>query len=424
MNLHHVFEIDGQMYVLNHNHLDLITELSSLDGPIWYITDMQEALSRVMTIDGSPKYAEFIVRKKLQESGDFTEPVTVLSHMKEKKGATADIFFTALPTRIYSFYLDQLSQCPNRIHCFPLYTILFAIIRSYKKNVALIFQHSRYAELIVGGCNHILYANRSMAFDYGEEQINDLWEAISLDIQTVSKDHRITIDTILIITWINSSPPPDNLFSDYSVSWLQPESMTVENKTIDISFHLAAKKVPIFLSISPWINQFGYFLEKLIPWVHLLIIISIITCVGGMVYLDRLIQPIKESIQATESFNATIKLETLKQVPRKQMVDTKQLIDDLTAYQSMPSFKTIVNDVSKALESTPILIDTFKLDYENNILKLELFGKISSSFHKAHDCYQQFINRMLANRYIIVKNQFSTEINSSHFTIQFNRPIL
>jgi len=46
-----------------------------------------------MTVEVEPKYAELIVDRKLRESGDFDESVTVITHQKKRKGSKTTVFF-------------------------------------------------------------------------------------------------------------------------------------------------------------------------------------------------------------------------------------------------------------------------------------------------------------------------------------------
>ena len=77
-NRQYVIELDGVIYSLKGNRLKQIKDLNGSKGEFCFITEMQETISRTMTVEAPVKYAEFVVRKRLQESGDFDEPVKSL----------------------------------------------------------------------------------------------------------------------------------------------------------------------------------------------------------------------------------------------------------------------------------------------------------------------------------------------------------
>ena len=159
-NRQYVIELDGVIYSLKGNRLKQIKDLNGSKGEFCFITEMQETISRTMTVEAPVKYAEFVVRKRLQESGDFDEPVKVLTHWKKKKGKnTTDIFFTALPVRYYHAYLEKIRGNEDGILMLPLYAFLYNILKQIRSEdpVAVVFQHGRFADLIIGNKKQIYY---------------------------------------------------------------------------------------------------------------------------------------------------------------------------------------------------------------------------------------------------------------------------
>ncbi len=87
-------ELDGNFFRLSGNRLEPISDVNDLVGDHWLISDMQESISRTMTVEVESKYAELIVDRNLRESGDFDESVTVIAHRKEKKAVNQRIYFS------------------------------------------------------------------------------------------------------------------------------------------------------------------------------------------------------------------------------------------------------------------------------------------------------------------------------------------
>ena len=187
-NRQYVIELDGVIYHLKGSRLKQIANLKESKGESRFITEMQGTISRTMTVEAPAKYAEFVVRKRLQESGDFDEPVKVLTHWKKKKGKnTTDIFFTALTASHYHAYLEKIRGNEDGILMLPLYAFLYNVLKGIRTEdpVAVVFQHGRFADLIIGDKKQMYYSNRCVAFDMSDEQTAVLWDAIRTDIQTV-----------------------------------------------------------------------------------------------------------------------------------------------------------------------------------------------------------------------------------------------
>ena len=154
----YVLELDGIFYHLKENRLEQIEDLKEVKGEFCFITEMKETISRTMTVEAPSKYAEFVVRKKLQESGDFDEAVSVITHWKKKRGKNStDLFFTALPSRQYQAYLEKIRGSEDGILLIPLYSLLYNVLKRFniEDPIAVIFQHGRFADVIVGNKKHI-----------------------------------------------------------------------------------------------------------------------------------------------------------------------------------------------------------------------------------------------------------------------------
>jgi len=83
----YAIELDGLTYSFSGDQLKQVVDLKDIKKDTWLITDMQEAISRTMTVDAAKRYVDVIVRKKLQELGEFDDSVSVLTHWKKKRGA-------------------------------------------------------------------------------------------------------------------------------------------------------------------------------------------------------------------------------------------------------------------------------------------------------------------------------------------------
>ncbi len=106
----------------------------------------------------------------------------------------------------------------------------------------MVFQHNRFADLIVGTGKKVYYANRCVAFDTSQEQISNLWETIRTDIDAVERDHRIKVAKIYLLTWIDSGDLPEqSMDAEREIYSFENEAITYNSKVTNISFLTALK---------------------------------------------------------------------------------------------------------------------------------------------------------------------------------------
>ena len=281
----YAIELDGLIYIFSGNQLKQIADLKDIKKDTWLITDMQEAISRTMTVDAAKRYVDVIVRKKLQDLGEFDDSVSVIAHWKKKKGAnTTEIFFSALPSRLFSRYLELSREYEDNIIIFPLYSVLFDVLKRIKspEPVAVVFQHNRFADLIIGTDEKVYYANRCVAFDTTEEQISNLWETVKTDIDSVERDHRIKVKKVFLLTWIDSGPLPEwSLDTQREIYSFENEKITFNSKVNNISFLTALKTLSARESISSPVEKVLYYTRRFAGYFNLVFFIAVLVLAGG-----------------------------------------------------------------------------------------------------------------------------------------------
>ena len=218
---HIAIELDGTTYHYDGLTLTPIANLKDLSGDIWLISDLQDAISRHMTVEAAPNYVDVILRKKMQESGEFDDSASIIPHWKKKRGRhTTEVFFTALSARKLRYYRDLEAEHGDSVLVFPLYAVLFRALKTIgsKETVAVVFQHNRFADIVVGTKNQILYVNRCVAFDTSEEQLIRLWDTVKAELLSIRKEHRLDLKNVTVIDWIDSIDLPDHT-DDSGLKW-------------------------------------------------------------------------------------------------------------------------------------------------------------------------------------------------------------
>jgi len=422
----YAIELDGLTYSFSGDQLKQVVDLKDIKKDTWLITDMQEAISRTMTVDAAKRYVDVIVRKKLQELGEFDDSVSVLTHWKKKRGAnTTEIFFSALPSRLLSRYFELSREHEDNIIIFPLYSVLFDVLKRIKPQepVAVIFQHNRFADLIVGTGKKVYYANRCVAFDITDEQISNLWETVKTDIDAVERDNRIKVTKTYLLTWIDSGSLPEwSLDTQREIYSFENEAITFNSKIKNISFLTALETLSGKESISPPVEKALYYTRRFVGYLNLVFFIAALLLAGGYFYYSH-----RADVKADEAKRVERKIDMIHfdippGVKEEKLKNTLKFVKQLDSYKSSPSYKKVINDISASV-SRNMKFNVVKLDYSGSELQLEVFGRIEAPFNMAHKGYRDFLASLKQRGYLVSESRFDTQIRNSEFVIKLKKRI-
>jgi len=424
----YIYEINDDILIGYDNKYEFCKDISNISGDIFYISNLNDSISRYMLVESPYKYVEFSLKKQMQDSGEFSEPVTIISHIKKKNTTTStEILFTALPARLHHYYFDKIKNYNDCFIFFPLYSALLKIFNSIasSKPTTLIFQYNRFAEIIIGTKQKIIYANRCMAFDESKEQILSLWDACRTDIAAAENDNKIINEKIFILTWINSDVSynwPEDY--KYKISYLPEETITIDNKEYKSSFIALIKSLKPHDSASPISEKIFYISKKFLPFINITFLFLSIVCIILYFSINDINLVQKKKINQLKNKISSTKVQHLPELPKDKYEKSKLFINEILDVSSYPSFKELLGDVSNAIDlDSGIYIESIKMNYNAKTVCIELFGNIKTSFEIAHNNYQNFIKKMKKKKYIVKLNNFHTNIKSSEFLIKFEKNI-
>jgi hypothetical protein len=420
----YVVELDGVTYLCSDDGLGQIGDLKDVRGDTWFVSDFEKAIARTMTVEAPVKYAEMMVRKKLQETGEFDEPISVISHWKRKKSKNVtDIFFTAVPTRLYYRYLEEINAHEDSVLLFPLFSVLQAVLRRLRcpKPAAVVFQHGRFADLLIGTNKTVIYANRCLAFDNSEEQIRAVWDMVKTDITAAEEEHRIKVDRVLLLTWIDSGAEPDwSDDSEWEILSMEEEKLSCKDEDYSVSFLKALRMNSGLRALSPATEKVFYYSRRSLPCLNVIFILAIVFCVWGYLSYGQKADLLGEELVVVQGRVAGMEHEApVQEIPYKE---TFSFVKDLARYRQTPSYKRIVSDISEALPKGAS-VEVLKVDYAEDEVKVELFGKTQDPFDLTYKGYQRFIDVLTQRGYAVAESRLDTEIRKSEFLARFTKKI-
>lgn len=417
-------ELNGLLYSYRDRVLHQIHDLKQVTGDSWYISDLSEAVSQVMSVEAPVKYADVLVRKKLQETGEFTESLQIITHWRKKLDKDrSDIFFTALPTRIYQQLKTETQETENAVLLFPLYVLLQNVIQKqgFKSPVAVVFRHNRFADLLIASASQVYYANRCVAYDQSEEQVNALWNMIKSDCQATSMERRISINKLVLMNWIDVGNEYDNAVrSGYDVVAMDGMEIDLDGEQQSCSFVSALPLLSPMSAICDPACRLNHYARKLLLPVNILLLLLVGVISYGMSSYGSQADILNAEIRGLE----VAKKRFQQTRPTTPVAYEKELsfIKDLEYLQNVESFKKLVNDLSAAL-SRDLYIESMDASYSGLEVRIELTGQVNTDFNEAYRSYQTFTAMLEEKGYQIVDSNFNTEIRQADFSLKLRKKV-
>ena len=424
--LSYAVELDGQISACTQDRLRALDDLRRIEGDCRVVSDLQGAIARTMSVEADQRYVELMISKKFQETGEFDEPVTVIAHWKKKQTKNStDIFFTALPTRRYHHYLELVKEHGNHLILLPLHAVLLDTLRKCcdRRPSAVVFQHDRFADVIIGTRRKVWYANRVVAFDTTPEQIQSLWETIRTDIHTVGRDHRQIIKRINVVTWLESHALPE---------WTDPEapelvlldqqSVTWEDQPLPVSLPAAIKATAARQAIAPAMEKICYGARRLLPWLnYLLIFLALVSLLGG-IWNHRQVHRLRQQVAVLDQNALKIRDKGIVAYTPADYKPTLAFMEQLWRARSLPGYGQLLRDLSTGV-GPALQLEILKADYIDSKIQVEAFGTAHVPFDVAYKSYQKLQQQLRRRGYAISEERFGTRINQSDFMIRFDKEL-
>lgn len=421
----HIIELDGEFFHVEQERISPIEDPRSVEGDKWLVTDFQEGMSRLMTVEGPAKYAELLVRRKLQEDGEFEEPVNIFIHwIKKRSKNSTDVFFTAVPSRLATFYFNELGKQEDIALVFAMSGLLWQMVthNSSKAPVAVVLRHHRFAEVLVGSKDQVYFANRCVAFDTEKEQIDALWSSVLADIEAVEKEHRITVSHIICHNWLTADEP-----TNWPGPWqrrlviAEQSALQLEDQRYLISWPRVLQGQSAAKSVSALVEKVFYYTKCWVPALNMLMVlltaVFLVSMVGYHSHTVQLEQHVNQVRQHIGKFQLKLPSQSLGQ----DFDGILQFVGELNRYRSMPSYQQIVDDLTHP-PFQMLALNHLKVDYTSDQVRLELSGEIGAPFDQAHGGYQGYIRRLTTLGYQIEESRFETQISKSQVMLKLSRP--
>ena len=420
----HIYvELDGRLYDYCSGKMHGLSDLSDVSGEGILITEFPGSISRVMEVGTSPKFADVMARRRIEEEGEFDQPISIVAHWKRKRASNStQIFLTAVPHHNYEQYMTHLQEVQEPIILYPLYGVLHQAVKHYgnKGPVAVVFQHGNVADLLIGSSKRVFSANRSVAFDETSAQVEALWDMVLSDIKAAEVKNKIKVQRVILVSWIDTQPPkwPGDLV--FHVDSAKEETLEVEGQTYRASLFGLIRRLPVGASISRGMEKWMFRARRAIMPLNLIILLASALAFSGNWYLSNKVEALQIRYQQmARDLSSVGELRSRIQMP-PQSADKVAFVKRLHRAARLPSYKALINDLADAF-GNQMTADLLDANYGKSELKAEVRGHIKSPFESAHKAYQQSKTILRKKGYEITESSFSTSINESRFVLRLSK---
>ena len=414
-------ELDGSLSIDVRGELQPLDDLRRIGSDCRVVSDLQGAIARSMTVEADSRYVELMISKKMQESGEFDEPVTVISHWKKKQARnTTNIFFTALPTRSYYHYLEMVKESQNHLVVLPLQSVLLAALRkkSGQGPTAVVFQHDRFADVIVGSRDKVWHASRAVAFDTSPEQIQSLWETVRTDVHTVANERRRSIHRIHVLTWTTGHPLPEWTDPDAPELVLMDQQAVLEDHEARMaSLPAMVHSTPARQAVATRMDKACYGARRALPYVNMLFLALTLICIAGGFWYRHQAARLQNQVAALQAAALKINDHAPAEWSLADYAPVVKFLEELRDARSLPGYGQLLQDFSMDADSE-LQLEVFKADYDDGRVQIEAFGTARAPFDRSYGAYQGLQQKLRQRGYHILGQHFDTRIDRSDFTLR------
>ena len=459
-----VIELDDQLLLLDEKHhkVEPLDDFDKVEEDVWVLSDLQSASPRFQWVETPPKYAEILVQRQLQEAGELEDGAQIITHWKQARGATAtQIYFTAIQGKTYLTHGSRLRALEVHYLLVPSNALLFACLNHFaaekgkkdqaerskqkqrskqKKNiqniVAVLFEHGRHVDLLVGRVGQIIGAGRVSSFANTTEAKASFSTSVTAELSNIMESIPNDIDQIVYFNWL--LPPPDSekeTFQADHTNWVDAlgQQMQTQVKCLPVECYTMPDGTWLLASLSaalPYlsdshstatpIERMAYRTQQMMP-LTVLSMLVVVLCLGtATLWLQMRNSLLQEEIFAMRNSSNSTQLVKVKPLNNSYQ-KVVNFIQNLDHWQRTPSYWMLLSELSSA-RANKLFFDRVTIQFDENVRALmTLTGAIESSFQTANKDHELFLAELTKRKFKVIKSNFATDVTQLTFEIELER---
>ncbi len=463
-----VVQLDGAIHQLERRHARQLREPAEGRGDKWFFTDFGGAEPRILQVESPPRYAHFVIRRRLTETGEMDASDHVLIHCRRKRGpTTTEALFTPVAADTYQDALNAADEDKGQHLVFPLSELLLTALRRYapRETAAVVFQHDRHVDLLVGRNGEPLRAARLSA--YSAEALDALAQSVRAELENIQAETRLHIQRIIHFGWAETGArgglsagafggeesgettsthtgighsfgvrvADHQLENVLGSEWvrvlardleiacqvLPPRRYEMEGGgSVVTSLAAVAEQLPLSRSVSPPVHLWAYRAQRAAPWAAFLSWAGVAALFGATVWLGAQTGLLHAELDRVAVAGVEEERRAIPRLPETH-APLVEFIGDLAAVSRAPSVRDILADLSYA-HRDPIEIGSVAADFSDPARPtVRLTGRIDAAFDTASARHREFVTALETVGYRVVESEFDTRVDRLSFSLALRR---
>ncbi|MBF0418151.1 MAG: hypothetical protein HQL86_07885, partial [Magnetococcales bacterium] len=208
-----IVDLDGLTHRLTYGRAEPLPDLSLIQGDTWIVSDFGGAMARFMTVEAPLAYAELVATRRLQESGEAQEHARLLTHWKRARGKTStELYFTLVEGERLRLHEDRAHDDPNHQLLFSVHLLPYQLLRQQPKDrtVAVLFEHDRHVDILLGRAGQVLAASRISSYGSGRAAKENQAESVAQELRALLIGAQTRLNRIVHFGWLLGEGTDEN----------------------------------------------------------------------------------------------------------------------------------------------------------------------------------------------------------------------
>ncbi|MBF0262347.1 MAG: hypothetical protein HQL97_11005 [Magnetococcales bacterium] len=438
-----IVDLDGLAHRLGDGRAEPVSDPAALQGDKWVVSDFGGAMARFMTVEAPLAYAEVVARRRLQESGEAQEHARLLTHWKRARGKTStELYFTVAEGERLRLHEDRAHDDPHHHLLFSVHLLPYLLLNQQPKDrtVAVLFEHDRHVDILLGRSGQVLAASRISSYGSARVAKENLAESVASELRALVIGAQATLNRILHFGWLLGEGADETARAVEQqrlreAAWvgelgriLQAPSETLPAtvlKCSDEGFVVSA--IPALMRVmnvsqasSPVVDRLQYQAQRLLP--NLLPVAFGLTVVlfliGVWLNTRAGLLDAEANRLEREMTVATAKPETVDPALGKMVT----FVDGLARLRASPSWHELLKELHEASDGRRIVFDQVTIEQDDAAkIQMSLKGRVQELFAVASADYEAMAARLRERGFQILSSELSTDVTELRFNLKLER---
>ncbi|MBT8764146.1 hypothetical protein KFV02_09400 [Desulfohalobiaceae bacterium Ax17] len=423
-----VLDLESGLYLFSGNVVAQDVDIDKYNKHLLYFVDYYLAPEMgILTIDGQPKYAHILARKKLQEQGELTDEYELhfVTRRKISKSRT-EFLYQLLPREKHYNLLDKATKTRQGYLLFDTLGLLYGLFLGLKrkKAVALALHIPEAILLLAGRRGRVFWARRYALAGDDEHALQEGIFACVQDLLTQSGGEDI--EQIEWLEGLADNPVwPQILPQGVSFYRWPLYILELDGRKVWSSLPGAVRHVSKKACFGPKNEIWALGLEKIEKWVWAAMLGLSLSFGASAILFDKTNKQVELEIsqleQQAQELVKDIKelqepLQKLQRYSKEDLSRLRELAQNIKDATLSPKLIEIWNGLAK-LKPRVCRIEALEIKYIKDGVQVRLEGTIDADLIQAQSVFTKYLAMLEEAGYKILRKDIDLSLENNFFAL-------